>query len=419
MSEYIDNDVLTYSGSSHPILYSGQPIFIAKKLDFEPDIIIKRNAWGSAFRNAVAIRDPWSGCQNQWSGVTFPYTPSFFNGDKIMAVRSPYLIEDGHFNSKNCTACTISTGNSSPELGHAVYFDYDTSSTEYIYVKVYNNTSGNFYEQVDITNGGYSSTNPERPYNYSSGGTDILRCRLNYRTASAIGNLSDWFAIRNFYAPDLTAANGFFTNHYSGSGARIIHDGGNYHNESANYSRWDYTHPGLHELENFYAPKLTDKLYEGMFNVSKVKNVHFKWLASFGKSMETSRTLTSCEDLTATIYDLQWSAVSKSGCFRFAGEVNGNIEVTASTCKRFDDNDYINNYGWDKLEVGLKKPTSLRFTVGVNSTQSGWNNTRGFYSALSSNQAFVNEFFGSGISATIAPDVYISIKTAYMPMHHY
>jgi hypothetical protein len=311
-------------------IYNGCPIGYTWSASWSngiPNIIIKRNS-GSAQRPAIAVRDP-----NHMLPTETPESVS-----EALAFSSPYYYSANEWREEDCFPLRVATGSASPELGYAVYYNYEPNSTDYIYLRT-PLVAGGYY---DLTNGGYSgwdNVNNKPVY----GEAEIIRYRDTSVSGCATFNLSDYTAVRNFYAPNYGNIDGLANYEYTIAPA--IADGGTGNNTPIQ------TYPQkarILELENFYAPNFCD-FNHGWEAVTSVKNVDFFKLGS----LDYNPSFKYIED--------------------FSGRSEGNI-VSATI----------------KGDVYLKREWTPKF---VNSTIGYGKATRLDYQSTASNTAYTNSAY--------------------------
>lgn len=234
--------------------------------------IIKRYA-GSAQRPAV-----------RWPCSANSFPPSAF---ERVTSSTPVFASDilftGNIDYSKCHALRVSTARGS-EVNPSLYFNYEPSSTEYIYI----NTSALDYsahptEQLDITNAGTTPSDVSSNGILTAGRSEILRLELPDWTPDEIdghmANCSDYSAVRNFYAPNLGRCDGLWTNYYGHPDEwpstfynqyGTIMDGGTAQSNSFVYVAANF----LEEIENWYTPNYDCGNYFYLFPPKRVKNVY-------------------------------------------------------------------------------------------------------------------------------------------------
>ena len=249
--------------------YNGEVLTFAanKMIGPSADVIIKRNA-GYAFRPAV--RWPYSANNFPQSAAT------------EMNVDTPVFASDVLFTGKidysQCHPLRVTTA-SGAETNPSLYFNYEPSSTEYIYVNLNKlNQSAHQSETIDITNGGLSNDAADYDHGIlTAGHSEILRFHSNIADFfSPVANLSDYTAIRDFATTARWGNEQQFTNFYGDPNysAKLesygtIADGGVNQSASEKY----YALNNVKELENWNVPSMPIRM-DNFYSLTSIKNVY-------------------------------------------------------------------------------------------------------------------------------------------------
>lgn len=233
--------------------------------------IIKRYA-GSALRPAV-----------RWPCSADSFPPSAF---ERVTSSTPVFASDilftGNIDYSKCHALRVSTAHGS-EINPSLYFNYEPSSTEYIYI----NTSALDYsahptEQLDITNAGITPSDVSSNGILTAGRSEILRLELPEWSADGndyqghMANCSDYSAVRNFYAPNLGFCPNLWSNYYGhpydwpSNNFGTIYDGGTAQSSEFKYSAANF----IEEIENWYTPNYSAGQFFYLFPPKRVKNCY-------------------------------------------------------------------------------------------------------------------------------------------------
>lgn len=321
-------------------IYNGCPIgysWSGTWAGSRPNIIIKRTS-GYAQRPAIAVKDPHH--------MLTVETPESVND--ALAFSSPYYYSGTEWDPVDCWPLRVSSGTASPELEYAVYYNYEPMAHEYMYLRT-PLVPGGYY---DLTNGGCGYGNGETiPTQH--GVSEVVRYEQpTGESAVATLNLSDYSAVRNFYAPELGQVTAMASNQYTSP--IPIADGGSANNSAI---RSYPTASTIKELENFYAPKMRD-LSEGWDAVTALKNVNVgQWWNEYKGQIGYITVVTSAvrviEDVTGTMYldNTQGPITSAT--------VDGDCRWLFVNHMR---NQYVgSNVTFNNCTIGYNKPTTLSF----------------------------------------------------------
>ena len=269
--------------------------------------IIKRYA-GSALRPAV-----------RWPCSANSFPPSAF---ERVTSSTPVFASDilftGNIDYSKCHALRVSTARGS-EVNPSLYFNYEPSSTEYIYI----NTSALDYsahptEQLDITNAGITPSDVSSNGILTAGRSEILRLELPDWSGDDNGhmaNCSDYSAVRNFYAPKLRGCRGLWTNYYGDPGYwpsdnfGTIEDGGTAQSSTFKYSAANF----LEEIENWYTPNYYD-IHFYFFPPKRVKNAYMpKMDLNLFNCEYVEKSVTQYTNLASAVYSSDGTSAWLSG----------------------------------------------------------------------------------------------------------
>lgn len=267
-------EIIGYNGDL--MQYNGEALTFAanKMIGPSADVIIKRNA---GYAERPAVRWPYSADNFPQSAAT------------EMNVDTPVFASNVLFTGKidysQCHPLRVTTA-SGAETAPSLYFNYEPSSTEYIYVNLNKlNQSAHAGPQewqsntIDITNGGLSKVASDYKNGIlTAGHSEILRFHANIRAfPNPVANLSDYTAIRDFVTSATIGSEAQFTNFYGDpiysaypEHYGTIADGGV--NQSADPFVYLASN-NVKELENWNVPNMSIAMAN--FNsLSSIKNVY-------------------------------------------------------------------------------------------------------------------------------------------------
>lgn len=274
MSEIIghNGDLMQYNGEAMTFAAN-------KMIGPSADVIIKRNA---GYAERPAVRWPYSADNFPQSAAT------------EMNVDTPVFASNVLFTGKidysQCHPLRVTTA-SGAETSPSLYFNYEPSSTEYIYVNLNKlNQSAHAGPQewqsdtIDITNGGLSkSASDYKNGILTAGHSEILRFHANIRAfRNPVANLSDYTAIRDFVTTANMGSEEQFTNFYGD----LIHSAYSEHygtiaDGGVNQSAEPFTYLAFNnvkELENWNVPNMSIVM-DNFYSLSSIKNVYAPKLA--------------------------------------------------------------------------------------------------------------------------------------------
>lgn len=250
--------------------YNGQALtFTANKMiGPSADVIIKRNA---GFAERPAVRWPYSANNFPQSAATE------MNADT--PVFASNVLFTGKIDYSQCHPLRVTTA-SGAETNPSLYFNYEPSSTEYIYVNLNKlNQSAHGYETIDITNGGLSKDASDYENGIlTAGHSEILRFHSNIAEFySPVANLSDYTAIRDFATTARWGNEAQFTNFYGDPNYSASHESyGTIADGGVNQSANPFMYLALNnvkELENWNVPNMTIRM-DNFYSLSSIKNVY-------------------------------------------------------------------------------------------------------------------------------------------------
>ena len=273
--------------------------------------IIKRYA-GSAQRPAV-----------RWPCSANNFPPSAF---ERVTSSTPVFASDilftGNIDYSKCHALRVSTGRGA-ESNPSLYFNYEPSSTEYIYI----NTSALDYsahpaEQLDITNAGITPSDVSSNGILTAGRSEILRLELpewtNTDVDGHMANCSDYSAVRNFYAPNLGHCANLWCNYYGhpydwpSNNFGTIYDGGTAQSSEFKYSAANF----IEEIENWYTPNYSGDQYFYLFPPKRVKNCYMPKIEMNLFACEyAEKSVTYNKNLASAVYSSNGTSAWLSGIF--------------------------------------------------------------------------------------------------------
>jgi len=263
MSEIIghNGDLLQYNGAA--LTFTAN-----KMIGPSADVIIKRNA---GYASRPAVRWPYSANNFPQSAATA------MNADT--PVFASNVLFTGKIDYSQCHPLRVTTA-SGAETAPSLYFNYEPSSTEYIYVNLNKlNQSAHQYETIDITNGGLSYDESDYENGIlTAGHSEILRFHANISSfSSPVANLSDYTAIRDFATTARWGDEKQFTNFYGDPNYSASHTSyGTIADGGVNQSADPFMYLALNnvkELENWNVPNM--KIIMANFNsLSSMKNVY-------------------------------------------------------------------------------------------------------------------------------------------------
>lgn len=272
--------------------------------------IIKRYA-GSAQRPAV-----------RWPCSANSFPPSAF---ERVTSSTPVFASDilftGNIDYSKCHALRVSTAHGS-EINPSLYFNYEPSSTEYIYI----NTSALDYsahpaEQLDITNAGTTPSDVSSNGILTAGRSEILRLELPEWTNADVGhmaNCSDYSAVRNFYAPNLGRCANLWSNYYGhpydwpSNNFGTIYDGGTTQSSEFKYSAANF----IEEIENWYTPNYSGDKYFYLFPPKRVKNCYMPKIEMNLFDCEyAEKSVTLNTNLASAVYSSNGASAWLSGTY--------------------------------------------------------------------------------------------------------
>lgn len=263
MSEIIghNGDLLQYNGAA--LTFTAN-----KMIGPSADVIIKRNA---GYAKRPAVRWPYSANNFPQSAATE------MNADT--PVFASNVLFTGKIDYSQCHPLRVTTA-SGAETEPSLYFNYEPSSTEYIYVNLNKlNQTAHGYDSIDITNGGLS--NDESDYEngiLTAGHSEIVRLHADVRYLTyPMANLSDYTAIRDFATTAINGNEAQFTNFYGDpqfsadfDNYGTIGDGGV--NQSADPFKYLALN-NVKELENWNVPNMSIRMNR-FYSLSSIKNVY-------------------------------------------------------------------------------------------------------------------------------------------------
>jgi hypothetical protein len=316
--------------------------------------IIKRYA-GSAQRPAV-----------RWPCSANSFPPSAF---ERVTSSTPVFASDilftGNIDYSKCHTLRVSTAHGS-EVNPSLYFNYEPSSTEYIYI----NTSALDYsahpaEQLDITNAGITPSDVSSNGILTAGRSEILRLELpewtNTDVDGHMANCSDYSAVRNFYAPNLGRCDGLFRNYYGhpydwpSNNFGTVYDGGTAQSSDFKYSAANF----LEEIENWYTPKYSSDPYFYLFPPKRVKNCYMPKIEMNLFACEyAEKSVTYNTNLASAVYSSNGTSAWLSGTYnetinRSFTNSYSNFNISGAVSYTINDGFYAPLFNQSKIDAKI------------------------------------------------------------------
>jgi len=263
MSEIIghNGNLLQYNGAA--LTFTAN-----KMIGPSADVIIKRNA---GYASRPAVRWPYSANNFPQSAATE------MNADT--PVFASNVLFTGKIDYSQCHPLRVTTA-SGAETDPSLYFNYEPSSTEYIYVNLNKlNQSAHHRETIDITNGGLSYDESDYENGIlTAGHSEILRFHSSIAYFySPVANLSDYTAIRDFATTAIDGNTEQFTNFYGDPNYSARHESyGTIGDGGVNQSADPFMYLALNnvkELENWNVPNMLIRM-NNFYSLSSIKNVY-------------------------------------------------------------------------------------------------------------------------------------------------
>ena len=356
MSEIIghNGDLLQYNGEA--LTFAAN-----KMIGPSADVIIKRNA---GYAERPAVRWPYSANNFPQSAATE------MNADT--PVFASNVLFTGKIDYSQCHPLRVTTA-SGAESYPSLYFNYEPSSTEYIYVNLNKlNQSAHGYDSIDITNGGLSKDSSDYENGIlTAGHSEIVRLHTDVRSLTyPIANLSDYTAIRDFATTAINGNEAQFTNFYGDPNYSASHESyGTIADGGVNQSADPFMYLALNnvkELENWNVPNMSIRM-DKFYSLSSIKNVYAPKLEIYASvyglrplcANYIEKSVVKGLDLASAVYSSDGTSALVSGFCNLpmSGREWNNVTFTSNDSAYQPSliNVYISSYG-------TKGVTSTRYS---------------------------------------------------------